>query len=557
MDKLRGNRWVSLGILTIGFLMILIDTTIVNVSIPTLIKELGASLTDVEWIISGYALSFAALLITFGRLADMYGRRNFFLLGLLVFAVASYFAGHASTAHTLIGMRFLQGIGGAMISPSSLSIISATFKGRERATAFGIWGATAGIAVALGPVLGGYFTTYQTWRDIFYVNIPIAIVGIILGYLIIPESRISGKERLDIAGMLTSALGFLFLVFALIEGQNYGWITPHNPFIVFGHTWNNTHASVIPLLVAVGIGFLLWFAVIQEAKTRKGLEPAVNIALFQSRAFSIGLITISVIALGEFSSLFTLPIYLQSVKGYTPLHSGYATLPLAFGAMFAAPLSAKLVNRLGTKWVITTGICLETVGLLLLSLIRVNSSYTQIWPALLCLGVGIGLAISQNTQATLSEIPPAQAGSASGVLNTVRQLGSALGIAVIGAVLAHQVSVNIAQPVQAISGLSTTAKSQIIANAGENSISSSSTATMSLPLPPSSVTANPQALEIFKAKELLLGSQIKAAVDQTITKSIGQSIRFGSIFLLLGALLSLRMPNIKHEEDEAVIAAGH
>jgi EmrB/QacA subfamily drug resistance transporter len=562
MEKLRGNRWLSLTILLIGFLMILIDTTIVNVSIPTLIKDIGASLTQIEWIISGYSLSFAALLITFGRLGDMYGRRNFFLAGLFVFALSSFFAGHATSPDTLITARILQGIGAAMISPSSLSIISATFKGRERATAFALFGSTAGIAAALGPVLGGYFTTYHSWRDIFYVNIPVGIVGIILGLLLIPESKIEGKERIDFAGMLTSAIGFFFLVFALIEGQNYGWLKPNNQFKLGSLTWTQTHFSVIPVAIILGLLFLLAFTLIEASLSRRDLEPAVDTRLFHSRAFSIGLITIAVVALGEFSSLFTLPIFLQSVKGFTPLHSGYASLPIALGSFVTAPISAKLVGRFGTKRVITAGISLETLGLFLFSLIKVGTPYSHLWPALLCLGVGLGLAIAQNTQATLSEIPPRQAGSASGVLNTVRQVGTALGIAIVGAVLAHQTTINIKSPIDAIAGLPASAKAQVISQAGDQSVSYSGAAQAKpaqLPPAPLALQGVPGAIQRYDAAlattEARIGTEIKSAVDTALVKSIGQAVRVGVIFMLLGAVISLWLPNIKHDEDEAAPAA--
>jgi len=210
MQKIKQNRWVTLMIICIGFLIILIDTTVVNVSIPTIIKELHATLSDIEWIISGYALSFAALLITFGRLGDVYGRRTMFLLGLFVFALASFFSGEAQTAQVLIFARLFQGIGGAMISPATLSILSSSFKGKDRAVAFGIWGAVAGIAVAIGPILGGYFTTYWSWRWIFRINIPICLIGIIAAFFFIENTKETIKQKLNLKANRINEYGFVY-----------------------------------------------------------------------------------------------------------------------------------------------------------------------------------------------------------------------------------------------------------------------------------------------------------------------------------------------------------
>ncbi len=546
LDRLRGNRWVTLFIISIGLFIILIDTTVVNVAIPSIIKDLHATLPDIEWIISGYAISFAALLITFGRLGDLYGRKFLFLLGLVVFAVASIVSGESSNASILIFARLFQGVGGAMISPSVLSLISSNFSGRERAVAFGIFGAITGVAVAVGPILGGFFTTYYSWRWVFRINVPICLIGLIVGALLINESKIEGKERLDISGMALSTIGFFLLVFGLIEGQNYGWLKPNKPFQLGSFTWTNTHISIIiPTFIICAIA-LTSFVILEFIKTKKQLEPAINIDFFSYRTYRFGLIAIAVIALGEFSSLFTLPIFLQSIRGLSALQSGAATLPLAIASFIAAPTSARLVNRLGTKWVITTGIFCEFLGLVLISRLTPSTTVQQLIIPLAILGLGIGLAISQNTQVILSEIPGRYTGSASGVLNTVRQVGSALGIAIIGAVLTSQISSHIQTNINAIPNLPQSAKMQIIDTTKANSISfSQSTATAQQQIPPQ-IKNNPVAVKQFEMQQSLIGSQIKNAVDTSLTQSISDSIRFGSIFLLIGAFLSLFIPSVKH-----------
>lgn len=550
IERWRGNRWLTLLILCIGFLMILVDTTIVNVSIPTLIKDLGARLSDIEWIISGYALSFAALLITFGRLGDIYGRKNFFLAGLAVFTLSSYFSGQANTPDQLILARLFQGMGGAMISPSTLSIISASFKGRERAIAFGIWGAIAGVAVAIGPLLGGYFTTYQNWRWIFYVNIPIGIIGIILGSLIIQESKDARKQQLDLLGMITSTAAFFLLVFSLIEGQNYGWWHPKQVFTVSSWSWTNTTYSIVVPAVVLGTLMLGIFLIIQTVKTRRGTDPAVPLGLFSSKAFSFGLITLAILALGEFSSLFTVPIFLQSLRGFTPMESGEALLPLALATFFTAPISARLVNRLGTKWIITIGISLEFLGLFLLSHVNTSTQYKDLVVPFIILGAGIGLAISQNTQATLSQIPFESTGSASGVLNTVRQVGSAFGVAIIGAVLASGLTTNLQKNISGIEGLPDTAKQKIVDTASiTNASYGNNTPAFTIEVP-TAIQKNPQALQAFITQQTAIQSTIHETIALSLTDAIAHAVRVGSYFVLVGAILSLLMPNIRHSHHE-------
>jgi len=558
------RRWITLAIVLIGFMMILIDTTVVNVSIPTIINDLHASLSQIEWVISGYSLSFAALLITFGRLGDMYGRKRFFILGLALFGAASLLCGEASTPGTLIAARLVQGIGGAVISPTVLSIISSTFKGRERATAFGLFGAVTGVAVALGPVLGGYFTTYYTWRWIFRINIPIAVAGIILSMLYVQESKDTHRQKLDISGMVTSALASLFLVFGLIEGATYGWWhqVAGSTFSIGSLTWpTSAPLSVIPFMFILGVIFLALFLYIQSVKTRRNAGPAVDFNLMQLKSFRYGLIAIAVIALGEFSSLFTLPIFLQSVHGFTALQTGIGTLPLAFAAMVAAPTSAFLVNKIGSKRVVTTGITIEFLGLFLFSFLKYNSTYLSLVPAYVILGLGIGLAVAQNTQVTLSEVQPRQAGAASGVLNTIRQLGTAFGIAIVGAVLTSRLATTLPQQIDTVNNLPQSAKTAIINVANASGVSAEGT-TPQISVsstPPAAITNDPAALATYNQEQEQVGKDVQTAISKSLTQSIDAGIRTGALFVAIGALLSLLIPNIKHEKDpeDTVAMAGH
>lgn len=558
MNISKGNRWLTLLIVLIGFFMILLDTTVVNVSIPTIIRDLGANISQIEWIISGYALSFAALLITFGRLGDLYGRRKMFAAGLLVFTIASLFSGEATSPAMLIVARLFQGVGGAMLSPATLSIISSSFRDRERAVAFGIFGAVSGIAAAVGPVLGGWLTTYHSWRWVFRVNIPIGILGIILTYLIVNESKAEKSEKIDFSGMITSGLGFFFLVFALIEGETYGWLMPMKDFTIGNFTWGTDKSiSIIAISFILSVVFLVWFSVIQIIKTNRKQSPAVNFDFFKSKAFRYGLVTIAILALGEFSSLFTLPIFLQNVLGYTPLQSGYSTLPLSLALMVGAPISAVLVNKIGSKRVITTGILLETLGLFLLSRISADTVYRDLLPALTVLGFGLGLAIAQNTQVILSEINPMHAGSASGVLNTIRQVGTALGIAIIGAIMVNQSASLIPAHIRSasLSGVPDYLKERIATVAAKSSSNSSGNIDLKqfIAPPPPEVVNNPIALAGYQAQVTQTVAKVKRAVDEGLAEAISRAIKAASGFMVLGALCSLLIPNVLHRKEEELV----
>ena len=412
--------------------------------------------------------------------------------------------------------------------------------------------------MAVGPILGGWLTTYYSWRWIFRINIPVGIIGLFLAALIIPNSRADHKEKLDVSGMVTSGIGFFFLVFGLIEGQNYGWWKPAADFTLGGFTWSKDRPiSLIILCFILSLIFLAYFTFIQVIKTRKNQSPAVNILFFESRAFRYGLIALAIIALGEFSSLFTLPIFLQSIHGFTPLQSGYSTLPLALAALVAAPTSAILVNKFGSKWIITTGISLEALGLILLSRLNAQTTYLSLVPALVALGAGIGLAVAQNTQVILSEIEPSKSGSASGVLNTVRQVGTALGIAIVGAVLAHQAAVRIPDQIRAanLPGVSSAAREQIATQAGTSGASYTGgfNSMQFESAPPAGVASDPILKQQFEEQQAVIGTNLKAAVDDGLANSISVAIGVGALFMVAGALLSLLIPNVPpHKHEEAV-----
>jgi len=435
----QDRRWLALVVLALSLLLVIMDGTIVNVAIPSIRTDLNASLADVEWVNSIYSLIFAMTLILWGKLGDIHGRRRIFILGLLVFGAGSMLSGTAVSAQMLIGMRVIQALGAAMLFPTALAIINSTFtRGKERGIAFGVWGMTAGVAAALGPLLGGWVVTNATWRWGFYINIPIIIIAIIGALLFVPESQKEGTSgRLDILGALLGGLGLGGIIFGLIEGQTYGWWQPKATFTLFGWQWPLDNISPIPFTIIGGALLLLLFVWYELRLQRQGSEPLFEFSLFQYRSYRFGLITQAIITLGEFSLIFVLSLFLQSIQGLSAWETGLAILPLALAAFITAPIGGRLVGRVGAKPIVFSGMVLETAALFWLSsIISVELTAAGMRLPLLLYGMGIGLATSQINNIVLADVPPIKSGIASAGSSTVRQVGSALGIAIVGTVLA-------------------------------------------------------------------------------------------------------------------------
>jgi EmrB/QacA subfamily drug resistance transporter len=437
MDTAGRGRWIGLGMLSIGVAMIIVDATIVNVAVPSIIKDLNLDSSTAQWINTVYALVFAALLITLGRIGDVWGRRRLYLIGLVTFGVASMLAGAAPTGELLIAARVLQGVGGAMILPSTQSILNTNFRGRDRAIAFGIWGATIGGMAAVGPLLGGWLTTYLSWRWAFFINVPVAVVAIIGVLRYIGESKDeNAKVGLDPVGFLLITFGLGSFVFGLIEGRTYGWWTPEQPFTVFGWTWPSDTISIIPFALAFGVIALVLFLVVEYRRSRAGKFFLFDVDLWRFRAFRYGNLAGTIVALGEFGLLFALPLFLQAVIGYTAFETGVVFLSLAIGSFFAAPMAARIAHSWGPRRAVTLGMGLEAVGIISTSLL-ISTTVTGFMLAipLFVYGIGVGLATAQLTSIVLSDVPPERSGLASGANSTMRQIGSALGIAILGTVL--------------------------------------------------------------------------------------------------------------------------
>ncbi|WP_067710310.1 MFS transporter [Nocardia yamanashiensis] len=448
VPELGRKKWIALGVLALGLSMVVLDGTIVAVSLPVIIDDLNLNFTQAQWITSIYAVVLAALLITSGRLGDRLGRRNIFAVGVLIFLAGSVLSAVATSAWPLILGRVVQGIGAAGVMPGTLATMNAIFRGRDRIIAFAVWGSVISGVAAIGPLVGGWLTTYYTWPWIFLVNIPLGVVVLIGLVLFVPETRM-GKAApgLDVDGFLLSAAGFALLVFALIEGQTYGWWKPLREFPLAGWTWPDTAPiSPIPVLLALGLLALVLFLRWEKHRMLIGRSALLDPALFDIPSFRWGNITAFLVALGEFGLLFVLPLFMVNVLGLSTLGAGYVLAAMAVGAFLAAGVAEGLVRKYGPVRVVQLGLGFEAVAVAAAALF-VTPHISGWWLAVLLVGYGIGLgmASAQLTGTVLADVPPRQSGQGSATQSTVRQVGSAMGTAVLGALLSAALGQDLAK----------------------------------------------------------------------------------------------------------------
>jgi EmrB/QacA subfamily drug resistance transporter len=396
--------------------MIMLDNTVVNVALPSIRRSLGMSLEGLEWVVAGYALTFAAFMLIGGKLADYFGRRLIFMVGLAVFTGASLACGLAPNGGFLIGARVVQGLGGAMMNPATLSIITATFAPRERGRAIGIWAGVSAMALAIGPLVGGLLTEHVNWNWIFFVNVPFGIAGLFSIPIFIDESRDeSAHQRLDLPGLVASAVGLFSLTYAFIEANNYGW----------------SSTRILGAFTVAAVALVAF--VLLERHQR---APMLDLSLFKNRTFSGANGSMLFVGLAMFGTFFYVSLYLQNVLGYSPVEAGASFLPMTILIILIAPRAGALTDKVGSRWLVGGGMTLLAGMLFYYTLLGAHESFWNLVPGLLLGGVGMGLTMTPTTAAAMSAVAVDKAGVGSAVLNSARQVGGSLGIAVMGSIVA-------------------------------------------------------------------------------------------------------------------------
>jgi EmrB/QacA subfamily drug resistance transporter len=430
----ENRRWWTLGAVAFGLFMIMLDNTVVNVALPSIQRDLGVGLSELQWIVTGYALTFAAFMLTGGKLADHYGRRLIFVVGLTIFTLASLGCGLAESGDALIAARVVQGAGAALMNPATLSIISATFPPEQRGMAIGIWAGVSALALAIGPLVGGLLTDHLDWSWIFFVNVPVGVLAVAASFLVIEESRDTSEERrLDVPGQLAGGLGLFALTYALIEANTYGW----------------TSGRILGAfaVAATALAGFLWLERVQRV-------PMLDLRLFRNGTFAGANTVILLVALAMFGVFFFISLYMQNILGFSAVETGAAFLPMTVLIILIAPIAGKTSDRIGSRSLMTAGMLLIGLQLLYLSRLGVDESFWDLLPGLLVGGLGMALVMTPSAAAAVRSVPVDKAGVGSAVLNACRQVGGSLGIAIMGAIMAAEIG-DRRSPEAFVDGLST------------------------------------------------------------------------------------------------------
>jgi EmrB/QacA subfamily drug resistance transporter len=415
----ENRKWWTLGAVAVGLFMIMLDNTVVNVALPSIQQDLGAGLSELQWIVTGYALTFAALMLSGGKLADLLGRRLIFVTGIVIFTLSSLACGLATSGDMLIGARVVQGAGAALMNPATLSIIAAAFPPRERGTAIGIWAGVSALALAIGPLVGGLLTEHVGWEWIFFVNVPVGVLGIAASYLLIDESKdTSHEQRLDLPGLVTGGLGLFALTYGLIEANSYGWGS----------------ARIVGSFVAAVV--LLVAFVLLERHQRL---PMLDLSLFKSGTFTGANLVVLLTALSMFGVFFFVSLYMQNILGYSAVQAGAAFLPMTLLIVVVAPIAGRLTDRVGSRWLMASGMTLLGIQLVYLSTLGIGATFWNLLPAMIIGGFGMAMTMTPSAAAAVRSVPVAKSGVGSAVLNSFRQVGGSVGIALMGAIVAQSV----------------------------------------------------------------------------------------------------------------------
>jgi len=429
----RGNKWWTLVAVCLGTFMLLLDVTIVNVALPDIQKALHSSFSDLQWVVDAYALTLAAFLLTAGSLADMYGRRRLYLVGLVLFTCASALCGFAASSLMLQLSRALQGVGGAIMFAVSLALLADAFRGKDRGVAFSVWGAVTGLAVAIGPLLGGILTSGLSWRWIFFVNVPIGIISVVIAVMMVAESRSPQASGPDWAGFALFTVALSSLIYGLIESNQRSFTNG----LVLG-----CFALAAVLLVA--------FVIVE----RLIAHPMFDLKLFMLPTFSGGAVAAFGLSASIFAMLLYMVLYLQDILGYSALGTGVRLMIISGGILVTSTVAGRLTSKVPIRLLIGPGLTLVGVGLLLMRGLNAGSSWTHLIPGMIVGGLGIGLVNPPLASTAVGVVAPQRAGMASGINSTFRQVGIATGIALLGSLFSNKVKDEVLAKVAAVPGLS-------------------------------------------------------------------------------------------------------
>jgi EmrB/QacA subfamily drug resistance transporter len=501
-DAVYDKRWWTLGVLCFSLLVIGLDNTILNVALPTLVKDLHATASQLQWMVDAYVLVFAGLLLTSGSLGDRYGRKLALNAGMWLFAAGSIASAFSGSAGMLILARGTMGIGGALIMPSTLSILTNVFPPKERGQAIGIWAAVSGLGIILGPVIGGYLLDHFWWGSVFLINVPIIAIALVSGWFLIPESKDPEARRLDPVGALLSIAGLSALLYAIIEAPGKGWTS--------GTTLN------FFALAAVLIAIFMWWEIRND-------EPMLDLRFFENPRFSAASMSITLVFFAMFGSIFLLTQHLQFVLGYTPLQAGVRLMPVAT-LIVAAALSSRLVDRFGTKVVVVTGLVIVSIALFLLTTLSITSGYLPVALSIATLGMGMGITMAPATDSIMGSLPLGKAGVGSAMNDTTRQVGGALGVAIVGSIMSSSYS---SQMAGVVAGLPAHA-----AAAARNSVG---------------------AATAVAAKAGPAGASLLRAAHVAYINAMGDAVMVAAGVALLGAIVSLLFLPARPAEEQAKV----
>jgi len=527
-SKIEAKQLLTLVVCCLAISVIVIDFTIVINALPSIQATFsGVSVRDLEWITSLYGLIFGSFLLTWGKLGDEFGRKRILMAGIAIFVLGSIIDGLSANLSQMLVGRSIQGFGGAMASPSTLSILSTTFTGKARSVAFGMWGAVAGAAGIIGPLMGGYFTTYVTWRWSFLINVPLGAVTLIVALYAIKESRFSDpKYSTDYVGVTLITLGLASLLFGFIEAQTYDWVTPREIFTLGSFSWPLSNISLPAVCFIAGAFLMAGFTLAELRRAKVGKVPLFDFSLLKYRAFRYGLFTVGIVAVGEFATIFIYSIYFQIGRGLSAINSALNLAPFAIAMFIFSPIAGRLSNRYGARRVVTTGMVLETIALFTLFLVTGDSTpFYYFYPVFLLFGAGFGLSLPQLTNTVLASVPFQKAGVASAANNTIRQVSAAFGVAVLGAIMVAQIS-TVGQADLSVTNLPLAMKDSI-----GNLLTSGLTGGVAPALPPG-------------ISPVTLGT-IHSVVTDAITQGVRWAALTAGIFVSFGALSSLPIPNPK------------